>query len=102
MPPGKSFYTRTANLPDSRGRCADISMNALALVDVRLFEAGLDAFPVLSVQDECALNFRTDHAEAAAVILHDGWSRHSAMPVPEFRCGNVSTSTSPPVGDQTK
>jgi DNA polymerase-1 len=41
VPPGKSFYTRCCNLP-IQGACADASMLALAYVDERLLDVGID------------------------------------------------------------
>jgi DNA polymerase-1 len=68
VPEGKSFYTRCCNLP-VQGSCADASMLALAYVDDRLFEAGIDGGPVAWLHDEFVLEVREDRAERAAEIL---------------------------------
>jgi DNA polymerase I len=96
MPLGKSFYTRSANFP-VQGGTADISMNALALVDERLFEAGLDAFPVLWVHDEIALESREDHSEQAVAILRDAMVetfRDACPGVPLRGCVDVHIAAS--------
>ncbi len=68
VPEGESFYTRCCNLP-VQGACADASMLALAYVDDRLFEAGIDGGPVAWLHDEIVLEVREDQAERAAEIL---------------------------------
>ena len=68
VPPSKSFYTRCCNLP-VQGACADASMLALAYIDQRLFDAGIDGDPVCWVHDEIVLEVREDQAERAAEIL---------------------------------
>jgi DNA polymerase I-like protein with 3'-5' exonuclease and polymerase domains len=77
VPEGKSFYTRCCNLP-VQGSCADASMLALAYVDERLFEAGIEGGPVAWLHDEIVLEVREDQAEQAAEILKqsmiDGFS----------------------------
>ena len=64
----RGCYTRCCNLP-IQGRCADASMLALAYVDDRLFEAGIDGGPVAWLHDEIVLEVREDQAEQAAEIL---------------------------------
>jgi DNA polymerase-1 len=64
----ESFYTRSCNLP-VQGLCADISMQALAYVDDRLFEAGIAGGPVAWLHDEFVLEVRADQAGQAAEIL---------------------------------
>ena len=68
VPEGGSFYTRCCNLP-VQGACADASMLALAYVDDRLFDAGIDGGPVAWLHDEIVLEVRDDQAELAAEIL---------------------------------
>ena len=68
VPEGGSFYTRCCNLP-VQGACADASMLALAYVDDRLFEAGIEGGPVAWLHDEIVLEVRADQAERAAEIL---------------------------------
>jgi DNA polymerase-1 len=68
VPEGGSYYTRCCNLP-VQGACADASMLALAYVDDRLFEAGIDGGPVAWLHDEIVLEVRKDQAELAAEIL---------------------------------
>jgi DNA polymerase-1 len=68
VPEGASFYTRCCNLP-VQGACADASMLALAYVDDRLFEAGIEGGPVAWLHDEIVLEVREDQAERAAEIL---------------------------------
>jgi DNA polymerase-1 len=64
----ESFYTRSCNLP-VQGLCADISMQALAYVDDRLFEAGVEGGPVAWLHDEIVLEVREDQAAQSAEIL---------------------------------
>ena len=54
VPEGASYYTRCCNLP-VQGACADASMLALAYVDDRLFEAGIEGGPVAWLHDEIVL-----------------------------------------------
>jgi DNA polymerase I len=68
VPEGGSFYTRCCNLP-IQGACADAAMLALAYVDGRLFEAGIDGGPVAWLHDEIVLEVRDDLADLAAEIL---------------------------------
>jgi hypothetical protein len=68
VPEGLSYYTRCCNLP-IQGICADISMQALAYVDDRLFEAGIDGGPVAWLHDEIVIEVRADQATQAAEIL---------------------------------
>jgi DNA polymerase-1 len=68
VPDGGSFYTRTCNLP-VQGACADCAMLALAYVDARLFEEGIDGFPVAWLHDEIVLEVREDQADRASEIL---------------------------------
>ena len=68
VPEGELFYTRCCNLP-VQGACADASMLALAYVDDRLFEAGIEGGPVAWLHDEIVLEVREDQAERAAEIL---------------------------------
>ena len=63
-----SYYTRCCNLP-IQGACADASMLALAYVDDRLFDAGIDGGPVAWLHDEIVLEVRDDRAGQAAEIL---------------------------------
>ena len=67
----ESYYTRCCNLP-IQGACADASMLALAYVDDRLFDAGIDGGPVAWLHDEIVLEVRDDQAELAAEILKQG------------------------------
>jgi DNA polymerase I len=68
VPEGASFYTRCCNLP-IQGACADASMLALAYVDDRLFDAGIEGGPVAWLHDEIVLEVREDQADRAAEIL---------------------------------
>jgi hypothetical protein len=68
VPEGGSYYTRCCNLP-VQGACADASMLALAYVDDRLYEAGIEGGPVAWLHDEIVLEVREDQAERAAEIL---------------------------------
>jgi DNA (cytosine-5)-methyltransferase 1 len=68
MKEGGSFYTRCCNLP-IQGACADASMLALATVDDRLFEAGIEGGPVAWLHDEIVLEVAVEDAERAAGIL---------------------------------
>ena len=68
VPEGGSFYTRCCNLP-VQGACADASMLALAYVDDRLFDAGIEGGPVAWLHDEIVLEVRDDQANLAAEIL---------------------------------
>jgi DNA polymerase I-like protein with 3'-5' exonuclease and polymerase domains len=68
VPGGASFYTRCCNLP-IQGACADASMLALAYVDDRLFEAGIEGGPVAWLHDEIVIEVREDQAQRAAEIL---------------------------------
>ena len=65
---GRSFYTAAANLP-VQGACADVAMLALAYVDERLFEAGIDGGPVGWLHDEIVLEVADEDADYAAAIL---------------------------------
>ena len=69
LPSGNNGYTKSCNLP-VQGSCADASMLALAYVDDRLFEAGIDGGPVAWLHDEIVLEVREDQAERAAEILN--------------------------------
>ena len=77
LPPDNEGYTRCCNLP-VQGACADASMLALANVDDRLFDAGIEGGPVAWLHDEIVLEVRADQAERAAEILKqamiDGFS----------------------------
>jgi DNA polymerase-1 len=64
----ESFYTRSCNLP-VQGLCADISMQALALVDDRLFDADVDGGPVAWLHDEIVIEVRAEQAAQGAEIL---------------------------------
>jgi DNA polymerase-1 len=68
VPGGASFYTRCCNLP-IQGAGADASMLALAYVDDRLFEAGIEGGPVAWLHDEIVIEVREDQAQRAAEIL---------------------------------
>ena len=68
LPEGNNGYTRSCNLP-VQGGCADASMLALAYVDDRLFNAGIDGGPVAWLHDEIVLEVRVEQAEQAAEIL---------------------------------
>ena len=65
---GRSFYTAAANLP-VQGACADAAMLALAYVDERLFEAGIDGGPVGWLHDEIVLEVAVEDADYAVEIL---------------------------------
>ena len=65
---GRSFYTAAANLP-VQGACADVAKLALAYVDERLFEAGIDGGPVGWLHDEIVLEVAVEDADHAAAIL---------------------------------
>jgi DNA polymerase-1 len=64
----ESFYTRSCNLP-IQGICANIAMLALAYVDERLWEAGIEGGPVAWPHDEIVMEVRIEQASAAAAIL---------------------------------
>jgi DNA polymerase I len=64
----ESQYTRCCNLP-VQGACADASMLALAYVDQRLFDAGIDGGPVAWLHDEIVMEIPLKDAERAARIL---------------------------------
>ena len=65
----ESYYTRCCNLP-IQGACADASMLALAYVDDRLYDAGIEGGSVAWLHDEIVVEVaRADHAERAAAIL---------------------------------
>ena len=68
LKPGSNGYTHSCNLP-VQGACADASMLALAYVDDRLFEAGIDGGPVAWLHDEIVIEVREDQAERAVEIL---------------------------------
>jgi DNA polymerase-1 len=68
LPEGNNGYTRSCNLP-VQGSCADASMLALAFVDDRLFDAGIDGGPVAWLHDEIVLEVCVEDAEQAAEIL---------------------------------
>jgi DNA polymerase I-like protein with 3'-5' exonuclease and polymerase domains len=68
VPNGKSFFTRSCNLP-VQGACADASMLALAAIDRMLFAQGIDGGPVLWLHDEFVLEVRAGQAGQAAKIL---------------------------------
>jgi len=55
--------------PADPGRLRRLSMLALAYVDDRLFEAGIEGGPVAWLHDEIVLEVREDHAEQSAEIL---------------------------------
>ena len=57
LPPDNNGYTRCCNMP-IQGSCADASMLALAYVDDRLFEAGIEGGPVAWLHDEIVLEVR--------------------------------------------
>jgi DNA polymerase I len=65
---GRSFYTTSANLP-VQGCCADIAMRALAYVDERLFEAGVEGGPVAWLHDEIVMEVAAEDADRAAELL---------------------------------
>ena len=65
---GRSFYTTSANLP-VQGACADVAMRALATVDARLFDAGIDDGPVAWLHDEIVMEAAAEDAERAAELL---------------------------------
>jgi hypothetical protein len=69
VPEGASYYTRCCNLP-IQGACADASMLALAYVDDRVYEAGIEGGPVAWLHDEIVLEVREDQANRAAEILN--------------------------------
>ena len=64
----KSYYTRCCNLP-IQGACADASMLALAYVDDRLYDAGIEGGSVAWLHDEIVVEVRADQAELAVAIL---------------------------------
>ena len=68
VPPKKSYYTRCCNLP-VQGACADASMLALAYVDERLANTGIDGGPVCWMHDEIVLEVPIADAERAAELL---------------------------------
>jgi DNA polymerase-1 len=68
VPEGASYYTRCCNLP-VQGACADASMLALAYVDDRMFEAGIEGGPVAWLHDEIVLEVAGESAEQAAELL---------------------------------
>jgi DNA polymerase I len=65
---GRSFYTTSANLP-VQGACADAAMLALAYVDERLFEAGIDGGPVAWLHDEIVVEVCVEDADRAVEIV---------------------------------
>jgi DNA polymerase-1 len=65
---GDNGYTTCCNLP-VQGACADAAMLALAYVDDRLFDAGIDGGPVAWLHDEIVLEVPEDQPEQAAEIL---------------------------------
>ena len=65
---GRLFYTASANLP-VQGACADASMLALATVDDRLFDAGIEGGPVAWLHDEIVMEIAAEDAERAAELL---------------------------------
>jgi DNA polymerase-1 len=65
---GRSFYTLAANLP-VQGACADASMLALAYVDERLFNAGVDGGPVAWLHDEIVVEVCVEDADLAVEIV---------------------------------
>ena len=68
LKPGDTGYTRSCNM-GIQGACADASMLALALIDDRLFDAGIDGGLVGWLHDEFIVEVRADQAERAAEIL---------------------------------
>jgi DNA polymerase I len=68
LPEGKSFYTRCCNLP-VQGACADAAMLALAYVDERLFEAGIEGGPVAWLHDEIVVEVCVEDADRAVEIV---------------------------------
>jgi DNA polymerase-1 len=68
LPEGKSFYTRCCNLP-VQGACADAAMRALAYVDERLFDAGIDGGPVAWLHDEIVVEVCVEDADRAVEIV---------------------------------
>jgi DNA polymerase I len=68
VPEAGSYYTRCCNLP-IQGACADAAMLALALVDDRLFDAGISGGLVGWLHDEFIIEVRENQAERAAEIL---------------------------------
>ncbi len=68
MAEGKSFYTRSCNLP-IQGACADAAMLALAAIDRMLFEEGIEGGPVAWVHDEILIEVAKADAERASVLL---------------------------------
>jgi DNA polymerase I len=64
----ESYYTRCCNLP-IQGACADDAMLALAYVDDRLFDAGIEGGPVAWLHDEIVLEVTVADAERAREIL---------------------------------
>jgi DNA polymerase I len=65
---GRSFYTASANLP-VQGACADASMLALAYIDDRPFDAGIEGGAVAWLHDEIVLEVAAEDAEQAAELL---------------------------------
>jgi DNA polymerase I-like protein with 3'-5' exonuclease and polymerase domains len=71
IPPGKSLYTRSCNLP-IQGGCADASMLALTAVDQALYDAGVDdpRHGVIAwVHDEIVMEVPADAAPLAKQLL---------------------------------
>jgi DNA polymerase-1 len=68
LPAGQSAYTRACNLP-VQGACADASMLALAYIDDRLFDAGIEGGPVAWLHDEIVLEVAGESAAQAAELL---------------------------------
>jgi DNA polymerase-1 len=68
VPEGASFYTRCCNLP-IQGVCADAAMRALAYVDYRLFDAGIEGGPVAWLHDEIVVEVCVEDADRAAEIV---------------------------------
>ena len=77
LKPGDTGYTHSCNM-GIQGACADASMFALALIDDRLFDVGIDGGLVGWLHDEFIVEVREDQSERAAEILKqsmiDGFS----------------------------
>ena len=88
LPPERArqgLYALERNLP-IQGACADASMFALAYVDDRLLDAGIDGGPVAWLHDEIVLEVKAAEADPAATILKQSMIDGFAETFPARRC----------------
>jgi DNA polymerase-1 len=81
LPPGKSPYTVSCNLP-VQGICADASMLALTAIDRMLEHKGIDGGPVAWLHDEIILEVKAEDAPEAARLLGSAmtWAFRETFP----------------------